>query len=89
MILRYRNNFKIPLLNFQGIIPSLDLVLIEGGNIDKNTFTFYCHALLEKEFSPLIGNIPSVVVSCFKKIFNELDSNYYKSLVNKKYHHLI
>ncbi len=25
----------------------------------------------------------------YKKIFNELDSNYYKKLVNKKYYYLL
>ena len=36
MILRcHDNNFKFPLLNFRGIIPSLELVSVESGNVDK------------------------------------------------------
>ena len=35
-MLRYHdNNFKFPLLNFRGIIPSLELVSVDSGNVDK------------------------------------------------------
>ena len=38
MMLRYPNNFKFPLLNFRGIIPSLELVSVDSGNVDKNIY---------------------------------------------------